>query len=134
MGRELVFAALAGEGLKPDGPDGAVSEWLLNRALEDGYHEPRGLSCALKLEAPLIAVGAPVKTYAPPVAERLGTRLVIPPRAEVANAVGAVVGGVVLRGSALIKPDHDNGSYRLHLPGGMKLFETKQAAVDEAGR
>ena len=132
LGRELALSALAREGLQVDGLKEALSGWLMDSALAGGGSKPRRLSCALTLEDPLVAVGAPVGTYAPPVAKRLGTELVIPSRAEVANAVGAVVGGVVLRRSALIKPDRDCGGFRLHLPGAMRLFREKQEAVAAA--
>jgi len=44
---------------------------------------------------PLIAIGAPVEAYFPKVASMLGTELVIPEHAEVANAVGAITGTIV---------------------------------------
>ena len=53
---------------------------------------------------PLIAVGAPSHSYYPTVAREMGVELISPPHADVANAVGAVLGKVVqdtrLRGDA----------------------------------
>ena len=48
-------------------------------------------------ELPLVAVGAPAASYYPEVAKGLGMQLVVPPHAEVANAVGAVLGEVSQR-------------------------------------
>ena len=64
----------------------------------------RELDCTLTLQQPVVAIGAPVEAYMPRVAEQLHTELVIPPHAEVANAVGAVAGGVVQRQRVLINP------------------------------
>lgn len=46
---------------------------------------------------PLVAVGAPAATYYPEVARRLQADLRVPPHADGANAVGAVMGQVVQR-------------------------------------
>lgn len=44
--------------------------------------------------APLIGLGAPMRLFLPDVAAALGTTCVLPPYAEVANAVGAVCGSI----------------------------------------
>ena len=46
---------------------------------------------------PLVGVGAPASSYYPAVARALGVQLQLPPFAEVANAVGAVLGQVSQR-------------------------------------
>jgi len=46
---------------------------------------------------PLVGVGAPAASYYPAVARGLGVALQLPPHAEVANAVGAVLGQVSQR-------------------------------------
>jgi hypothetical protein len=46
---------------------------------------------------PLVGVGAPASSYYPAVARALGVELQLPPFAEVANAVGAVLGQVSQR-------------------------------------
>ena len=63
-----------------------------------------GISVSFKLGKPLIAVGAPVKAYFPPVADHLRARLVIPENAEVANAAGAVTGRVIASAQAIVRP------------------------------
>jgi N-methylhydantoinase A/oxoprolinase/acetone carboxylase beta subunit len=76
-----------------------------------------------------VAIGAPVQAYMPRVAERLHTRLIIPPHAEVANAVGAVAGGVVQRQRVLITPLEGGDRLRLHLPEGLNDFHELEEAV-----
>jgi N-methylhydantoinase A/oxoprolinase/acetone carboxylase beta subunit len=91
------------------------------------------LACALTLRRPIVAIGAPVAAYMPQVAERLHTELVIPPHAEVANAVGAVAGGVIQRVPVLIT--HLSGgsdTLRLFLPNGCHDFLDLEEAVAHA--
>jgi N-methylhydantoinase A/oxoprolinase/acetone carboxylase beta subunit len=57
------------------------------------------------LSLPVVAVGAPAEAYLPAAAARLSTRCVVPPHAEVANAVGAVCASVVERAQAFIRRD-----------------------------
>ncbi len=87
------------------------------------------LGCTLTLRRPLVAIGAPVSAYMPEAARRLNTELVIPQHAEVANAVGAVAGSVVVRRHVLINPLADEEVLRLHLPDGPRDFEKLEQAV-----
>jgi N-methylhydantoinase A/oxoprolinase/acetone carboxylase beta subunit len=97
-----------------------VATALVRRAFsrKDGA----SLACELSLRQPLVAIGAPVGAYMPGVAERLHTELIIPSHAEVANAVGAVAGGVVQRVRILISPLPEGDQLRLHLPTEMHDF------------
>ena len=90
------------------------------------------LGCALTLRRPLVAIGAPVAAYLPETAARLHTELVIPPHADVANAVGAVAGGIIQRQRALISPLDDESGVRLHLPDGVHDFAILEEAVQYA--
>jgi len=65
----------------------------------------------------------------PRVAERLHTELIIPPHAEVANAVGAVAGGVIQRLRVLISSLDGGEQFRLHLPDGVHDFADLEQAV-----
>ncbi len=111
----------------------AVGAALLRHAL-NGHGPDRGagqadLGCALTLRLPLVAIGAPVAAYLPQVAAALHTELVIPPHAEVANAVGAVSGSIIQRRQAIINPLDEDGTVRLHLPDGVHDFSGVEAAV-----
>lgn len=111
-----------------------------------GVEEGPGLlGINLSLHRPLIAIGAPVATYYPRVAERLHTRLCIPQHAAVANAYGAVAGGVMQRVTAHITPITE-GTFRVHASSGISTFhdleeaaahalsETSRLALDQAHR
>lgn len=69
---------------------------------------------AISLTSPLTAIGAPAAAYYPAIAALVGTEAIVPDFAEVANAVGAVVGRVRVRQSATVTQP-TRGQYRVHL-------------------
>jgi N-methylhydantoinase A/oxoprolinase/acetone carboxylase beta subunit len=87
--------------------------------------QTKGLDCTyiLKLNKPLIGIGAPVRTYLPPVASRLHTELVIPKHTEVGNAVGAITGSVMESVEALIRP---KDGYATEIDPPCKLFTSEE--------
>jgi N-methylhydantoinase A/oxoprolinase/acetone carboxylase beta subunit len=124
----------------------AVRELFVDRALAgvgDGGHalagatdsgqahagDPELLGVALQLNQPLVAIGAPVGTYFPDVARSLRTRLVIPQHAEVANAVGAVVGSIMQTVRELITPQENGEVYRVHCEDGVHDFGDLEEAA-----
>lgn len=72
------------------------------------------LDLKVSIKPPIIAIGAPVKTYFPPVASQLGFQLVIPEHAEVANAIGAITGSIIETVEVLIDP--------IYSPAGIKCY------------
>ena len=82
----------------------------------------------LSLRRPLVAIGAPVNTYYPGVAESIHTRLCVPPHAEVANAIGAVVGSVTQRVHVLVSPQEAGEMFRVHMDEGVRDFEDLEEA------
>jgi N-methylhydantoinase A/oxoprolinase/acetone carboxylase beta subunit len=86
----------------------------------------------LTLNRPLVAIGAPVATYYPAVAEALHTRLSVPAHAEVANAVGAVVGSVMQSVRALVSPLEEDRGFRVHLSEEVRDFTELEEAVQYA--
>jgi N-methylhydantoinase A/oxoprolinase/acetone carboxylase beta subunit len=125
---ELVTKVLSDEGTPPDWEQQPAAAALLARAL-DGSHGLR-LDCQLTLRQPVIAIGAPVQAYMPRLAEKLGTELIIPEHAGVANALGAVVGGVVQQIRVLIHPmEEDDAFFRVHLPDSVRDFPSLTECV-----
>jgi len=125
--RALISKVLSDEGLLPQWEQEPVASSLLHRALNDA-HSP-SLGCTLQLREPVVAIGAPVEAYMPRVATQLHAQLVIPPHAAVANAVGAMVGGVVQSHRVLVTPLAVGGPLRLHLPDGVHDFQGLEEAV-----
>jgi N-methylhydantoinase A/oxoprolinase/acetone carboxylase beta subunit len=128
--RALVSKVFHDETHKHDWEQEPTAALMLDRALRDDGESELGL--ALTLRRPMVAIGAPVEAYMPRVAERLHTRLIIPPHAEVANAVGAVAGGVVQRYRVLISPIEEGEALRVHLPQGVRDFSSLDEAVAHA--
>ena len=64
---------------------------------EGGLIQPR-----LDLNLPVVAIGAPARLFYPDACARLATKAVIPPFAEVSNAIGAVAGNVVQQAKVTI--------------------------------
>lgn len=84
-------------------------------------NRPALFQVSFTLKDPVVAIGAPVKTYLPDTAHRLHTSLLIPDHAEVANAVGAVAGLVVERVRVEIQQIQQGKEilYRAHTPHGL---------------
>ena len=115
---------------------GTLGRYLVDRSLSPDQGATSLIDVALKLNFPLVAIGAPVGSYYGEIARRLRTELIIPPHADVSNAVGAVAGGVMQRVAITITQPTE-GVFRAHLPNGLKDFidlETAAAfARDVAG-
>jgi N-methylhydantoinase A/oxoprolinase/acetone carboxylase beta subunit len=126
----LVSKVLSDESHPPDWQGERTAALLLDRALSRNLDD--NLAIDLTLRQPLVAIGAPVEAYMPRVAEQLHTHLLIPPHAEVANAVGAVAGGVVQRQRVLITPIQQGDTVRVHLPQSVHDFSDLEQAVSFA--
>lgn len=128
--RALVSKVLSDQSHLPNWEQEPTAAFLLEQALDDGHHGD--LSFHMILRQPIVAIGAPVQAYMPRVAEQLHTPLIIPTHAEVANAVGAVAGGVVQRQQVLIAPLEGSDLLRLHLPEGVLDLPELEQAVSRA--
>jgi len=101
-----VRVALESDGVNPRGADSIIDASLAGH---------RGATTVnISLSSPLTAIGAPAAAYYPRIAEQANTTAIIPEHADVANAVGAVVGRVRVRRSATITQP-TRGQYRVHL-------------------
>jgi len=107
---------------------GQLGRDLIRRSLSATQPADALILSELRLNAPLAAIGAPVGSYYPEIAKRLRTRLVIPPHADVSNAVGAVAGGVLQRAMATITQPQE-GLFRAHLATGIKDFVDLEEAA-----
>jgi N-methylhydantoinase A/oxoprolinase/acetone carboxylase beta subunit len=80
---------------------------------------------------PIVGVGASAPTYYPMVGALLKSDVVLPEHADVANALGAVVGHVTIRGESLILSP-GQGRYRVHGPAAQHDFTDLEAATSAA--
>jgi N-methylhydantoinase A/oxoprolinase/acetone carboxylase beta subunit len=64
----------------------------------------------IALEYPIVGIGAPAHIYLPDVAKRFDTKAIIPPEADVANAIGAITSRVFIQKNVEIAPA-EHGQY-----------------------
>lgn len=91
-----------------------------------------GFQVRITLDCPVVGVGAPAGYFLPEAARRLGVEAVIPPHADVANAIGAITSDVLVRRTVRISVD-DAVFVTEGLPGA-KRFKNLQDAHDYAVR
>jgi len=134
-GEALVLAVLDAEGMAVPERMGLVARRLLSAAFAGkNRHGPRSeLEVGLRFRTPVAGIGAPAATYYPAFGQRTGTQIELPPHADVSNAVGAVVGGVMQTVRILISAP-DEFTFRVHLPDGLKdhpSFESAAGLAEE---
>ncbi|UWR22551.1 hydantoinase/oxoprolinase family protein [Sulfitobacter sp. S190] len=109
---------------------GAAPDVLARHALlQRGLDQHRGL---VRLDAglavPVIGLGASAPTYYPAVGQRLGCEMILPAHADVANAIGAVVGRVTMRETGTVTAPSE-GTFRVHLAEGPEDFADQETAL-----
>ena len=91
-------------------------------------HHAGLIKAQLSIGLPVIGLGASATAYYGPVGDRLGTRSVVPEHADVANAIGAVVGQVSANAEGTITAQ-GAGRYVVHSPNGTIAYDTEEAAT-----
>ena len=124
----VLDAAFAADGFEEALPS---RDFVVRAALarHSGLVRPR-----LSIGVPLVGLGASAPVYYPDIAARLDAPSLIPDHADVANAIGAVVGNVeITRRLTVTRPAEDR--FRLHLLDGTRDlpdFEAARQAAEEA--
>ncbi|SFS19451.1 hydantoinase/oxoprolinase N-terminal domain-containing protein [Yoonia litorea] len=94
-----------------------------------GLDETKGVvNIKLALGVPVVGLGASAPTYYAAVGKRLGTRMVLPEHAGVANAIGAVVGQVRMQATGTVTSAGE-GVFAVHFPDGPKSFADRDTAL-----
>ena len=106
-------------------PDDLARHVLVQRGL-DGHQGLVRLSAGLNV--PVIGLGASAASYYPAVGDRLGCRMDLPEHADVANAIGAVVGQVTIRRAGTVTSPAE-GRFRVHLDSGPVDYPAAEAAL-----
>jgi len=88
-------------------------------------------SLTIDIKRPIIAIGAPVHVYYPHVAEKVKSKAIIPEYASIANAIGAVAGGIHQESTATISPILGE-VLRVFHEKGTSDYETVEEAVSAA--
>ncbi|MBE6525729.1 MAG: hydantoinase/oxoprolinase family protein [Thermoplasmata archaeon] len=115
-------------------PD-VIAKDLMNKAIsgKDGLD----YGCRIKLNKPIIGIGAPVSAYFPKVAEIFGTELLLSEYSHVGNAVGAITGNIIESINILIVPFKGEGAAEdprctLFASFGKMEFEKYSEAIEYA--
>lgn len=125
---EVILQACLGE-------DGAsaidpTASQAVDRALT---RAPGIVRFSLGLDRPLVGLGASAPVYYPAIAEMLGTEAAIPGEADVANAVGAVVGQVRAMVTVFVTMPEE-GIFVVNGAGVSERFIDQERAFDAARR
>jgi N-methylhydantoinase A/oxoprolinase/acetone carboxylase beta subunit len=83
------------------GADPDFGRWFFYNSL---YHSHPHLETSIRLHPPIIGIGAPAGIFLPSVAKALCTQLILPEHFQVANAVGAIAGSVMVQEEILVYP------------------------------
>ena len=131
--QKLIEAGLNDAGQMNEGNAGKMAALLTGMVLHGHRQGGPAPVFALKFapDVPLVAVGAPAASYYPAVAQALGVRLELPRYAEVANAVGAVLGRVSQRVHLTVSQPV-RGVYRVFARTGPRDFGTVAEAIAHA--
>lgn len=126
---ELLRKSLSQNAPLPEWEQEPTARALLQLALDKRISP--ALDCQIRLKSPVVAIGAPVEVYIPQSVRLLHTEGVIPPYSEVANAVGAVVGGVIQRSRILVHhlEGQEHSVFRFYLPDGYQDFNNLEEGV-----
>ncbi len=122
--RRAAQAVLAEALTHDDLPPEAVASALVSAAL-DGHSGTSRIDVGMSV--PVVGLGAPASTYYPRVAALLGTTSLVPHDADVANAVGAVVGRVRITTSVTVSAPR-RGLFRVHGGTAPETFSDLEAA------
>jgi len=139
--QKLIEAGLNDAGQMNEDSASNVAALLTQMAVQSGSARQTGGTAAdaaphvfqlrFAPELPLVAVGAPAASYYPAVAHGLGMQLVVPRYAEVANAVGAVLGEVSQRVHLTVSQPV-KGTFRVFTHAGPKDFAGLEPALAHA--
>ena len=93
--------------LRKDGLDEGI-EILISESWEKAKNNVKQdfLNFEFSSPATLVGIGAPIHIFLPDVAKALGTKCVVPENADVANALGALVGNITATCEIEVKPQY----------------------------
>jgi N-methylhydantoinase A/oxoprolinase/acetone carboxylase beta subunit len=106
-------------------PDVLARHVLMQRGLQRNSDLVR-VETGLKVD--VIGLGASAPSYYPAVGTLLGTKMILPEHAGVANAIGAVVGQITMRESGTVTSPSE-GKFRVHLAEGPVDFGDQDSAL-----
>jgi len=107
-----------------------LDRWLFEESLKPA---DKHLGSHIFLKDPLVGIGAPANAFLPAVARALGTQIILPKHYEVANAVGTVVGNIMIRQEGEVSPIVEGAAITGYFARAANLqqkFENFEEALD----
>ena len=105
---------------------GALAQHRLTQIGLNGHRDLIKIDVGINKK--IIGLGASAPTYYPAVGEKLNCDVVLPKYASVANAIGAVVGKIVMREAGVISSPSE-GKYIVHFDGEPVNFNNESEAL-----
>ncbi|UCH22372.1 MAG: hydantoinase/oxoprolinase family protein [Deltaproteobacteria bacterium] len=114
--------------------DDDIGRWFFYNSL---YANHPHLETRFRLRQPIIGIGAPAGIFLKDVADVLHTELILPKHHQVANAVGAVAGSVMVTEEILVYPRVSSDGfevtgYYVQTKDERQLFEAASDALEQA--
>ncbi|SJZ69171.1 hydantoinase/oxoprolinase family protein [Selenihalanaerobacter shriftii] len=106
-----------------------ICESLLNLSINNISNN---FNWDFKPKLPIIAIGAPAQAYLKDLDRYLHTDVILPQNYEVANAIGAAVGSILIEEEILIKPNPMQGNHIMHHTTGKEEFIELDEAITYA--
>lgn len=125
---ELMTALITEDTGEPD--LGTSGRDLLMKAITGGHGKDFG--CSIRLDKPIIGIGAPSGVYMRWVGDALGTETVIPEDSDVGNAMGAICSSISESIKFVIRPMipmRDDARYEVFSKLGREWFLTEEDAI-----
>ncbi len=142
--RDLVKAKLCAELMKvilaDELGDHPLEPYAASMILKAALGKGKDFSCALRLNMPLIGIGAPASTYIRWVGDAFGTRTYIDPDSDVGNAVGAIASSISETVEVLVSPenlDSPESLFEMFSPEGKETCNSLDEALklaEETGK
>ncbi len=124
---ERMFASTSADVKSGNAKSGNAASSAVGR--DDSNNQWLGMTA--KLNVPVVGIGAPAQSFYPPIENFMDANVIVPEHAEVANAVGAVVGSVRQSAQITISPLAGR-SVMVHAPQEQREFEDLEQAAEWA--
>lgn len=129
MAETILDSAFSYEKMPADAEETHQLKALVEKAF---YNDNESLMSVLfRLNMPVIGIGAPIRSWLDPAAEKFYTDVVYPEHYNVANAVGAAAGKVMHIYNISVQNHEYDGIY-VYMPWGRKAFGKEEDATHSA--
>ncbi len=137
--REMVKAKLCAELMKvilsDELGDHPLEPYAASMILKASLGRGKDFGCSIRLNMPLIGIGAPASTYIRWVGDAFGTQTFVDPDSDVGNAIGAIASSISETVEVLVSPedlDSPESCFEMFSPEGKETCGTLDEALELA--